>query len=394
MGVVRVSQRAGTSCTPTLGTSPSYVPRASSRVRVLIDSGVCSCCSRRGRRRRPKALLGKASTSPRYSLTIPFGFLLQLTPPYLPRNPPPFSPPSTWRGSNPPYTSSALVLFRNTEMSFRSSRSLQCSERFRTRAMRRTSVNLNARAKEVRGEGTSRCSSSSSFAPSSHLTPAPQQHTQEAGVHKLQSDASQMPADSPLSSSPTSSPLSSTPTLSIGRAAGRNSLRSVLSSDTLSTHPLLASPTDSGAPNGVSSSPSAGTYAVYSGRKKPSALDPVPQPDPSPTSSSLLHPGATPPALHQRASPTSPTSATHLPPLISRPSSSPLPSTISRPAARSVSEAKELLRGQNLKAEVQSLGLANESAGWAMVQKLASLGKENEWSGVLAALGSGKVRYC
>jgi hypothetical protein len=39
------------------------------------------------------------------------------------------------------------------------------------------------------------------------------------------------------------------------------------------------------------------------------------------------------------------------------------------------------------------LGLGNESAGAAMVQKLARVGKESEWSGVMAAVASGKVRF-
>lgn len=50
-----------------------------------------------------------------------------------------------------------------------------------------------------------------------------------------------------------------------------------------------------------------------------------------------------------------------------------------------------MLQGQVLRSEVQSLGLGNDSTGTAMVQKLAGLGNEPEWAGVLKALATGKV---
>jgi hypothetical protein len=50
-----------------------------------------------------------------------------------------------------------------------------------------------------------------------------------------------------------------------------------------------------------------------------------------------------------------------------------------------------MLRGQNLKALVQTLGLSNESCGWGMIQLLAQLGSEAEWATVLTTLESGKV---
>lgn len=37
------------------------------------------------------------------------------------------------------------------------------------------------------------------------------------------------------------------------------------------------------------------------------------------------------------------------------------------------------------------MGLGNESTGAAMVQKVASVGKEAEWAGVMKALETGKV---
>lgn len=56
-------------------------------------------------------------------------------------------------------------------------------------------------------------------------------------------------------------------------------------------------------------------------------------------------------------------------------------------------DAKQLLIGQNLRADVQRLGLDNASAGWAFVNLLSNLDKEREWSGILSAIanGGGKV---
>lgn len=180
---------------------------------------------------------------------------------------------------------------------------------------------------------------------------------------------------------PTSSSFSSTT-----RSLGRRTLRTA-STD---VNPLSASDT----PLGLSASSTGGQYAVYSGAKKRasvlgSTFDPPPPAPVEPPPSAAL---PTPPSPSAPPTPPfAPTPQPSVPPLVSRPSNSTLPTTSGRPYARSVSEAKELLQGQSLKAEVQSLGLGNESTGAAMVQKVASVGKETEWVGVMKALETGKV---
>lgn len=55
-------------------------------------------------------------------------------------------------------------------------------------------------------------------------------------------------------------------------------------------------------------------------------------------------------------------------------------------------DAKQLLIGQNLKADVQRLGLDTLSAGCAFVKLLSNLDKEREWSGILSAIANGGGR--
>lgn len=92
--------------------------------------------------------------------------------------------------------------------------------------------------------------------------------------------------------------------------------------------------------------------------------------------------------------PTSPSSTPHLPPLVSRPSETSVPKGVpaGRPYARSVSEARQALLGQNLKAELQGLGVTSDASGAGMVQCLAGVGSAgDEWRNVKAAVESGKV---
>ncbi|ORY65625.1 hypothetical protein BCR35DRAFT_308555 [Leucosporidium creatinivorum] len=190
---------------------------------------------------------------------------------------------------------------------------------------------------------------------------------------------------SPSESSPLGPPTSSS-TSSTARSLGRRTLRTA----TTDVNPLSASDT----PLGLSSSPTGGQYAVYSGAKKRASVlgstfdPPPPAPvEPSPSAASPTPPSPSAPPTP----PFAPTPQPSVPPLVSRASNSTLPTTSGRPYARSVSEAKELLQGQSLKAEVQSLGLGNESTGAAMVQKVALVGKETEWAGVMKALETGKI---
>lgn len=63
-----------------------------------------------------------------------------------------------------------------------------------------------------------------------------------------------------------------------------------------------------------------------------------------------------------------------------------------RPYARSVSEARQALLGQNLKAQLQALGLTTESAGNGMAQVLAGVASGGEeWKNVRKAVETGKV---
>lgn len=169
------------------------------------------------------------------------------------------------------------------------------------------------------------------------------------------------------------------------------SRRSLKSSD--AAHPLLAPSQDST----KTGSGGTGPYAVYSAGKRRAAGSSGASF--ASTSPSLVSPGEAP--LSPSASATSsalstppfaPTSAPFLPPLVSRPSNSTLPSPSGRHYARSVSEAKEQLQRQALKAELQALGLATESAGAALVTQLASVGTEPELKGLQELVAGGKVR--
>lgn len=138
----------------------------------------------------------------------------------------------------------------------------------------------------------------------------------------------------------------------------------------LSAHPLLA---DDGAETSSSG------YAVYHPAKTGRLSTPPP------AASHLAPRGPLSPQAP------APSPSHHPPPLVSRGSSSSAP-TIGRAAARSISEAKEKLQGQNLRAELQGLGIGPESVGNAMVNKLAGLQHGGEYQGILDALTSGKVR--
>ncbi|GAA5889523.1 hypothetical protein JCM6882_007057 [Rhodosporidiobolus microsporus] len=175
-------------------------------------------------------------------------------------------------------------------------------------------------------------------------------------------------------------------TSTLSRPASRRTLRSSPSSNPLFAASEAASPESSG------------QYAVYSSKKRSSVLGSASGAGTSVFSGSAspLSPSegplspSTAPSSATSTPPFAPTSAA--PPLVSRPSNSslPLPAT-SRPHARSVSEAKEQLQKQALKAELQTLGLSAESVGSALVGKLANLGDEAEWKGIQAALTSGKT---
>lgn len=57
-----------------------------------------------------------------------------------------------------------------------------------------------------------------------------------------------------------------------------------------------------------------------------------------------------------------------------------------------MSEARQALLGQNLKAQLQALGLATESAGNGMAQVLAGVGSGgDEWKNVKKAVETAKV---
>lgn len=91
-------------------------------------------------------------------------------------------------------------------------------------------------------------------------------------------------------------------------------------------------------------------------------------------------------------SPFAPSSTHSLPPLISRPSSTQLPPPAQgRQYARSVSEAKEKLQRQALKAELQDLGLSAESAGAALVARLGTLDDDADLKSLSVVVRSGKV---
>ena len=177
----------------------------------------------------------------------------------------------------------------------------------------------------------------------------------------------------------------------LSRPSSRRTLRTVpsSSSDPASAHPLLTDSTNSG-----SNAP--GTYAVYdkSSRKRAGSssqsltvLSP-----PSSTLSPNEGPLAPSPSPSPSPSPFAPSSTHSLPPLISRPSSTQLPPPAQgRQYARSVSEAKEQLQRQALKAELQDLGLSAESAGAALVARLGTLDDDVDLKSLSVVARSGKV---
>lgn len=180
------------------------------------------------------------------------------------------------------------------------------------------------------------------------------------------------------------------PARPLARPSSRRSLRSLSSNqdDPLSSPSLAdAEPVDS-SPLGTAGAGAGGQYAVYSSAKKRPSGNPLsdstttasPPPPPSTSSSSIPTP------------PFHPTISLAPPPLVSRPSNSTLPSPSGRTYARSVSEAKEQLQKQALKAELQALGVQNDSWGAALVTKLAAIGDEGELSSVVQLVQSGKVR--
>ncbi|GAA5864778.1 hypothetical protein JCM8547_009229 [Rhodosporidiobolus lusitaniae] len=175
----------------------------------------------------------------------------------------------------------------------------------------------------------------------------------------------------------------------LSRPTSRRTLRSLPSSDGSSDNPLFTSSS--------SSTSNSGGYPVYTSSKKRSSVlgsgsvfvgtssassSSTLSPSDGPLSSSISSASSTPPFTL--------TSAPNLPPLVSRPSNSTLPAQ-SRAPARSVSEAKEQLQKQALKAELQSLGLSGDSVGAALVQKLGAQGGEGELKGIQAAIATGKT---
>ncbi|SCV74917.1 BQ2448_7946 [Microbotryum intermedium] len=220
-------------------------------------------------------------------------------------------------------------------------------------------------------------------------------------------------ATPPTSTVGTPSPSSTTG--SLGRSSARRSLRQA-SNEVLSAHPLLASPpaqaqsemgmgtgigtgSNSGAGSAVTGAGTGGTYPVYSRSSTGSMMPPR---------TSSLNPDDRS-MTTDSSSPSMPSSSltTAAPPLISRPSNSTLPygrpsaraqdptssSSTTTPStrayARSISGAQQKLQGQQLKAEVQALGLGHDSVGAMMVNKLVAAftnGEKADWSAVLGCL--------
>ncbi|BGP17584.1 hypothetical protein JCM10213_001232 [Rhodosporidiobolus nylandii] len=173
----------------------------------------------------------------------------------------------------------------------------------------------------------------------------------------------------------------------LSRPASRRTLRSYPSSSS-TDNPLFGGSSEPSQPE------QAGSYAVYNPLKKRASVLGAFSGPAAPSTSSPLSPSDGP--LSSSSSsvsspPFTPTTAPSIPPLVSRPSNSTLPATSGRQYARSVSEAKEQLQKQALKAELQGLGLAAESVGSAIVYKLANLGEEQEYRDVQAAIASGKT---
>ncbi|GAA5956996.1 hypothetical protein JCM3765_006664 [Sporobolomyces pararoseus] len=162
------------------------------------------------------------------------------------------------------------------------------------------------------------------------------------------------------------------------------SLRSLSSNndDPLSSPSLADTDLASSPPFGTSAG--GGQYAVYSSAKKRPSTNPLidsntPSSPPSTSSNSIPTP------------PFHPTISLAPPPLVSRPSNSTLPSPSGRSYSRSVSEAKEQLQKQALKAELQTLGIQNDTWGAGLVTKLAAIGEEGELSSIVELVKSGKV---
>lgn len=172
------------------------------------------------------------------------------------------------------------------------------------------------------------------------------------------------------------------PARPLARASSRRSLRSLSSNndDPLSSP---SSPTRAGegplSNSESSNTGGGGQYAVYSGAKKRTSANPL-------SLSDSIHPSSPP------APPFHPAISLAPPPLVSRPSNSTLPSPSGRTYARSVSEAKEQLQKQAVKAELQSLGLHNDSWGAAIITKLAGIPDDGELSSIAEVVKSGKVR--
>ncbi|GAA6011840.1 hypothetical protein JCM10207_004262 [Rhodosporidiobolus poonsookiae] len=181
--------------------------------------------------------------------------------------------------------------------------------------------------------------------------------------------------------------LSPPPRTTLSRPASRRTLRSLPSSDGSTNNPLFSLASSSSG----TAEPAAQQYAVYSGKKR-AAL-----PTSTASSSSPLSPaegpltGAPTTSSASATPPFSPSTPSNLPPLVSRPSNSTLPTSSGRSYARSVSEAKEQLQKQALKAELQSLGLSAESVGAAVVNRLANLGEEAEFKGTTLLLPAEKL---
>ncbi|KPV74458.1 uncharacterized protein RHOBADRAFT_54275 [Rhodotorula graminis WP1] len=182
------------------------------------------------------------------------------------------------------------------------------------------------------------------------------------------------------------------PRTSVSRQSSRRSLRG-------SEHPLLASSSSQQQDSQGTGTSSSGPYAVYSAGKRRAAGASTGSFTSTSPSSALVSPGEGPlspssssaPGSTMSSPPFAPTSAPFLPPLVSRPSNSSLPSPSGRQYARSVSEAKEQLQRQALKAELQALGLAAESAGAALVTRVASVGAEPELAGLQDLVSRGKA---
>ncbi|KAK4047400.1 hypothetical protein OIV83_005447 [Microbotryomycetes sp. JL201] len=132
---------------------------------------------------------------------------------------------------------------------------------------------------------------------------------------------------------------------------------------------------------------SSSDYAVYQAKRRSTQRSSLN----GSTSQALSSPSAVDQPSSLASAPFGPGSTSSIPPLVSRPSNSTLPAPSGRAYARSISEAQERLKAHVLTAELQSLGLGNDSAGAAIVQKLATAGRDTDWQYVNAAIESGKI---